>query len=303
MSADYIISNQDRNVSEPEIKRIVAQAGLAPNTLAITKIFTTFQGEMPYAGTKCVFIRLAGCNRGAKESCAWCDTEFSMDAATLYSPADLWKKVYSEHISKGWRDNQVALIVITGGEPGLQTPGLADFFRHAISRSIESGFTMPHFQFECNGDYLQLMDDNIFRADGLRYYTPNHFTAVISPKAHPVVGFAVNNSYPLLDMTCRPPSSRPNIYLRCVISGDQRDAYYQVPEWLDQMPEWLCRQTFLSPITVFNDRVDHAAVVGIWDSPLIDRQRTAANYKRAQELAMEHNYRLSCQTHLLFAIE
>lgn len=46
------------------------------NQLAVAKIFTTIQGEMPFAGFPAVFLRLAGCNRGAKnDACYFCFPE------------------------------------------------------------------------------------------------------------------------------------------------------------------------------------------------------------------------------------
>lgn len=48
--------------------------GQPKNTLLVTKIFDTIQGEGPFAGTLATFIRLAGCNRGDKVSmgCQFC---------------------------------------------------------------------------------------------------------------------------------------------------------------------------------------------------------------------------------------
>ena len=62
-------------------------------------------------------------------------------------------------------------------------------------------------------------------------------------------------------------------------------------------------QVFLSPITVYNQPVDHTKVVDFWGGDLIDRERTGANYAHARQLAMKHSFGLSMQTHLLFNLE
>lgn len=77
--------------------------------LKVTSVFRTFQGEGPYAGCPAIFIRLSGCNL----ACSFCDTEF--DSFTLIAISDLIKEV--ERLSQ----NQVKLVVITGGEPFRQT--------------------------------------------------------------------------------------------------------------------------------------------------------------------------------------
>ena len=68
--------NVDRNVSVRDYDDYDA-AGL----LRMTSLFYTFQGEGPFAGFPAVFVRLAGCNIGAKQDCKWCDTAFDFDKA------------------------------------------------------------------------------------------------------------------------------------------------------------------------------------------------------------------------------
>ena len=46
------------------------------DTLIITEIFYSIQGESSFAGRPCVFVRLTGCNL----RCAWCDTAYAFDA-------------------------------------------------------------------------------------------------------------------------------------------------------------------------------------------------------------------------------
>ncbi|MDP8906059.1 MAG: 7-carboxy-7-deazaguanine synthase QueE, partial [Thermoproteota archaeon] len=43
--------------------------------LKVSEVFDSIQGEGSYAGTPCIFLRLATCNL----KCAWCDTKYTWD--------------------------------------------------------------------------------------------------------------------------------------------------------------------------------------------------------------------------------
>lgn len=75
----------------------------------VNEIFLSLQGESTYAGLRCVFVRLAGCNLG----CSWCDTPYARgyEGAKEYSVAQIIGEV------KRYKSR---LIEITGGEPLLQ---------------------------------------------------------------------------------------------------------------------------------------------------------------------------------------
>lgn len=79
----------------------------APN-LVVNDVFTTIQGEGPYAGQPALFIRLAQCNL----ACTFCDTEF--ETGTKMMPQELMGRIRS--VSQ----TPYTLVVITGGEPLLQ---------------------------------------------------------------------------------------------------------------------------------------------------------------------------------------
>ena len=52
--------NVDRNITRKDI------AALPDGVLRVTKLFYTYQGEGPFTGTPAWFLRLAGCDIGAK---------------------------------------------------------------------------------------------------------------------------------------------------------------------------------------------------------------------------------------------
>ena len=99
--------------------------------LWVQEVFSTLQGEGPYAGHPAVFVRLGGCNL----RCYWCDTDFE---SSDYRPTleELLKKIESI------RTESCHLIVLTGGEPLRQN------VVPLIERCLESGLQV---QIETNG--------------------------------------------------------------------------------------------------------------------------------------------------------
>jgi 7-carboxy-7-deazaguanine synthase len=76
--------------------------------MKIAEIFYSIQGEGPWMGVPCVFIRLSGCNL----RCAWCDTPYASwhPEGSDYSVVELQTRLGE------WPR---AAVVITGGEPFL----------------------------------------------------------------------------------------------------------------------------------------------------------------------------------------
>ena len=77
-------------------------------TLNISELFYSIQGESSYAGYPCVFIRLHGCNL----RCSYCDATYTYEEqGTLMD---------IEQIMDFVKTHAVSLVQITGGEPLLQ---------------------------------------------------------------------------------------------------------------------------------------------------------------------------------------
>lgn len=75
--------------------------------LKINEIFYSIQGESTFAGERCVFVRLTGCNL----RCTYCDTEYAFYDGEEFSVDEIVEKVKSYNCN---------LVEITGGEPLLQ---------------------------------------------------------------------------------------------------------------------------------------------------------------------------------------
>lgn len=79
------------------------------NTLKISEIFFSAQGEGLRVGEPTIFIRLAGCNL----RCNFCDTKYAWNNGKERSVKDILKKIENFNKFTNW-------VCITGGEPLLQ---------------------------------------------------------------------------------------------------------------------------------------------------------------------------------------
>lgn len=98
-------------------------------TIDVHSIFPTIQGEGPFCGTPCVFVRLAGCNL----QCPACDTDYT-SKRQAYTPAAVVAEV--EQFRKS------GLVVVTGGEPFRQN------IRAMVYALLDEGYFV---QIETNG--------------------------------------------------------------------------------------------------------------------------------------------------------
>ncbi len=119
----------------------MAQLVLATDDTGDAEIFASLQGEGPSVGTPVAFIRLSRCNL----ACTWCDTAYTWrwDETKPHRNGEVFER----------KANQVTLapqdaakrilalgqkrLVITGGEPLLQGPALADLVAHIPDMEIE----------------------------------------------------------------------------------------------------------------------------------------------------------------------
>jgi len=119
---------------------------LATDDTGGPEVFASLQGEGPSAGMPVAFVRLSRCNL----ACQWCDTaytwRFEGDAGSLGRP-------HRDGVAYDRKANQVTLspaetaariaalgqkrLVITGGEPLLQAPALAEMLAHLPDIAVE----------------------------------------------------------------------------------------------------------------------------------------------------------------------
>jgi len=86
--------------------------------MRVSEVFVSVQGEGPSVGRPAVFLRLAGCNL----SCSWCDTKYAW-----FGGEELGVDVVAERVLDLLRRFRgVNLLVVTGGEPLLQSEELVE---------------------------------------------------------------------------------------------------------------------------------------------------------------------------------
>lgn len=114
--------------------------------LSVHSIFKTIQGEGPFCGTPCVFVRLAGCNL----QCPACDTDYTSGRHSM-GPYEILAEVNELWRADGHRRG---LVVVTGGEP----------FRQEISELLTLLAASDYYvQIESNGTLEP--SDNFFNKD------------------------------------------------------------------------------------------------------------------------------------------
>jgi len=91
------VRKQDLRLDQPDV-----------GTLDVHEIFPTIQGEGPFSGQPCIFLRLWGCNL----RCYFCDTDFETRRLKM-DPHRIMESIERTAMIKV----NTKLIVITGGEP------------------------------------------------------------------------------------------------------------------------------------------------------------------------------------------
>lgn len=112
-------------------------------TLKVTTIFYSIQGEATNTGIPSIFIRLYGCNL----KCSFCDDLLHTDKYILYTYEDILSKI-KQYPGKD--------VIITGGEPSLYD--LNDFISFLQTCGYKVSIESNGFKFE-----------NIMKADWITY--------------------------------------------------------------------------------------------------------------------------------------
>jgi 7-carboxy-7-deazaguanine synthase len=93
-------------------------------SLRVTEIFHSVQGESTWAGMPCTFVRLTGCPL----RCVWCDTEYAFQGGDRLTLDEIIARVDAVG---------TPLVEITGGEPLAQRNTLV-----LVTRLLDRGYTV-----------------------------------------------------------------------------------------------------------------------------------------------------------------
>jgi 7-carboxy-7-deazaguanine synthase len=117
-------------------------------TPRINELFgPTFQGEGPFTGRRCSFVRFALCNL----TCSWCDTPYTWDwngrNGIAYNKADEVHPTSIHDIMDRLATHGTDLVILTGGEPLVQ----ASAHHELVTELVGHGYTV---QTETNGTLI-----------------------------------------------------------------------------------------------------------------------------------------------------
>lgn len=98
--------------------------------LTVAEVFgPTLQGEGPSLGRRCGFVRLGACNL----DCGWCDTPYTWDWRR-FDPRRELRRMEPAEVTAAVAAMGVEMLVITGGEPLLQSRALVPVVEDAAAR-------------------------------------------------------------------------------------------------------------------------------------------------------------------------
>jgi len=268
------------------------------DSLFVTSMFFTLQGEGPFAGQPAIFIRLTKCNL----DCSFCDTFFDdgdwltfkeIEAKVYHTICDYWN-------SKGQPVPLWALpagggplypnivMVITGGEPLLQD-NLSEFMRQQAG-------DFKAIQIESNG----VLDTEV----------PEEVVLVCSPKCGEKDGKPTKYLRPSKTILERADC------LKFVMSADPNSPYHTVPEWAIEWSQ-VKGDVYCSPMNIYNtfpqkikllraekgnitmaERSTVDEVISFWEPGLLNLAENQANHEYTARYCMDNGFKLNLQMHL-----
>lgn len=271
-----------------------------PDSLFVTSMFFTLQGEGPYAGMPALFVRLAKCNL----DCSFCDTFF--DDGDWMTYGEIWTKMY-QTICDFWeaKDKPVPewavscdpvgkrfpniVLVMTGGEPLIQD-NISEFMAQQLHNFKE-------VQVESNG-----IPDTV---------VPAGVTLVCSPKCMEKNGQAIKYFAPSKTILDRADC------LKFVMSADPESPYSTIPDWALEWRDRTSKPIYCSPMNVYNsfpqrikllraekgqitmeERSTVDEVISFWEPGLLNLEANQRNHEYTGQYCIEHGLRLNLQQHL-----
>lgn len=123
---------------------------LNPNTIQLSEIFTSIEGEGILFGTKTLFVRMAGCHL----KCRWCDTSYAlpMYSGNSYS-IDYVKKLIEDHLQPF-----TYKVNFTGGEPLVQHEAVIELAKFVREKGLTTYLESACYDSDRFGKLLPYID-------------------------------------------------------------------------------------------------------------------------------------------------
>lgn len=269
--------------------------------LLVTSMFTTLQGEGPFAGQPALFVRLAKCNL----ACSFCDTFFDdgdwmtfdeIEARIeetiekFYAANDMERPQWTVHGPLAGIKKKMVL-VLTGGEPTIQK-NIGPFLDRMSN-------IFKHTQIESNGIVHQPS-------------IPTSTTIVISPKCTEKGGVATRYIKPNRD------NLRVASCLKFVMNADSTSPYCDIPDWAHRWAAETGKPVYISPMNVYNDQPQKSKqirnegknrieieerstvdeVISFWEEGLLNMAENQKNHEYVAKFCIKNGYTLNLQMHL-----
>jgi organic radical activating enzyme len=244
-------------------------------TLVVTSVFYSLQGEGPFTGRPAVFIRLSHCQL----ACGFCDTFFDHGDRLSFDGLD-------DEVAMVCPDTFSPILVITGGEPMLQT-NLAPYLKRQVANGV-----FNQIQIESNGLILR----------GL----PPSVHLVVSPKCAEKHGKPTHYLQPGQGTLLRADS------MKFVLNSDPASPYHEIPVWAFQWADITGRVLYASPMAEYRaypDRSQELAKgdlkarstgekVSFWQPGLLDLDKVRRNHEHAARYCLRTGAFLTLQQQL-----
>lgn len=254
--------------------------------LEVQSIFSTIQGEGPFAGQPAIFLRMAGCNL----RCFFCDTDFESRRSTM-SLGMIRNEIH--RVSAGSRPT---LVVVTGGEPLLQN------VVPLVDMLAKEGY---HVQFETAGT---VWPDNLepYLLKGQIFDKPVA-SIVCSPKAgkvHELIAHYCHNWKYLIRYG--EVSDTDGLPIKSTQIPGKDQPLFRPPRKTDTV--WLqpCEEYVVDykPKAIKLVELGSEGILADQEvtSSVRDEVRSRRNVRLCAELAMKFNYRISLQLHKLLQL-
>jgi organic radical activating enzyme len=253
--------------------------------IQVKSIFPTIQGEGPFAGESCIFVRLAGCNL----RCFFCDTDFEGDTKVYVTVGGLVDAIMNVKPSSRTR-----LVVFTGGEPFRQNfipaaQRLIDMYQMVVQVETAGTLWIP--------EALDLARREFINPP----YAPFHI--VCSPKTGKVVyeiaHFCTNWKYIIRVGGIDEKDGLPNLSTQ--VPGKEQKLFRPPREgdtvWLQPCEEYdVSSETCVQGVAHSPEDIGPMSDQKVTGS-VRDAARSEANIQLCGQLAMKHGYKVSLQLH------